>query len=110
MLDTGATPLVVLVIVLGFIFAAYGTVGSQGAAFAELAGSRYRYAGVALGREFSAVLGGGIAPFISALLVQLTAGWIGVVIYMMLIMLVSLITAVRMPETRGRDLRIEADA
>jgi hypothetical protein len=65
MLDTGNPALVVLVIVIGFVFAAYGTVGSQGAAaFAELAGSRYRYAGVTLGREFSAVLGGGIAPLL----------------------------------------------
>jgi len=110
LLDTGVTALVVLVIVIGFIFAAYGTVGSQGAAFAELVGSRYRYAGVALGREFSAVLGGGIAPFVSALLLQLVAGWIGVVIYMMAIMLLTLFTAIRMPETRGRDLRLEADA
>ena len=110
MLDTGNTALVVLVIVVGFVFAAYGTVGSQGAAFAELFGSRYRYAGVALGREFSAVLGGGIAPFVSGLLVNLLAGWIGVVIYMSALMLVSLVTAIRMPETRGRDLRIEADA
>jgi MFS family permease len=110
MLDTGDPVLVLLVIVLGFVFAAYGTVGSQGAAFAELAGSRYRYAGVTLGREFSSVLGGGIAPFVSGLLVQLFAGWIGVAIYMSAIMLVSLVTAVRMPETRGRDLRLEADA
>jgi MFS family permease len=110
MLDTGNPVLVLLVIVLGFVFAAYGTVGSQGAAFAELAGSRYRYAGVALGREFSSVFGGGIAPFVSGLLVQLFAGWIGVAIYMSAIMLVSLVTAVRMPETRGRDLRLEADA
>lgn len=110
LLDTGNTFLVVLVIVLGFVFAAYGTVGSQGAAFAELAGSQYRYAGVALGREFSAVLGGGVAPLISGALVQLFAGWVGVVIYMMAIMLVTLITAIKMPETRGRDLRLEADA
>lgn len=110
MLDTGNPALVVLVIVIGFVFAAYGTVGSQGAAFAELAGSRYRYAGVALGREFSAVLGGGIAPLLSGVLVQLTAGWFGVAIYMSAIMLVSLVTAIRMPETRGRDLRLEADA
>jgi MFS family permease len=110
MLDTGSPALVVLVIVIGFVFAAYGTVGSQGAAFAELAGSRYRYAGVALGREFSAVLGGGIAPLLSGVLVQLTAGWVGVAIYMSAIMLVSLVTAIRMPETRGRDLRLEADA
>lgn len=110
LLDTGQPALVVLVIVLGFVFAAYGTVGSQAAAFAELAGSRYRYAGVALGREFSAVLGGGIAPFLSGVLVQVFAGWIGVVVYMTAIMLVTLVTAVRMPETRGRDLRLEADA
>jgi MFS family permease len=110
LLDTGNPALVVLVIVIGFVFAAYGTVGSQAAAFAELVGSRYRYAGVALGREFSAVLGGGIAPLLSGVLVQLFAGWIGVVVYMTAIMLVTLVTAIRMPETRGRDLRLEADA
>ncbi|MVA75497.1 MFS transporter [Auraticoccus sp. F435] len=110
MLDTGRPALVVLVIVLGFVFAAYGTVGSQAAAFAELSGSRHRYAGVALGREFSSVLGGGIAPFVSGLLVQLFAGWIGVVVYMTAIMAVTLVTAIRMPETRGRDLALEADA
>ena len=110
MLDTGNVVLIVLVIVLGFVFAAYGTVGSQAAAFAELAGSRHRYAAVALAREFSAVLGGGIAPLVSGILVQLFAGWIGVVIYMMAIMLVSLVTAIRMPETRGRDLKLVADA
>ena len=110
LLDTGNPVLIVLVIVLGFIFAAYGTVGSQAAAFAELSGSRYRYAGVALGREFSAVLGGGIAPLVSGALVQLYAGWVGVVVYMMGIMLVTLVTAILMPETRGRDLRLEADA
>ncbi|WP_433555370.1 MFS transporter [Pseudonocardia xinjiangensis] len=110
LLDTGNPALVVLVIVIGFVFAAYGTVGSQAAAFAELSGSRYRYAGVALGREFSAVLGGGIAPLLSGVLVQLFAGWVGVVVYMTAIMLVTLVTAIRMPETRGRDLRLEADA
>ena len=110
LLDTGNPALIVLVIVIGFIFAAYGTVGSQGAAFAELAGSRHRYAGVALGREFSAVVGGGIAPFVSGVLVQAFAGWIGVVVYMMAIMLVSLVTAILMPETRGRDLRLPEDA
>jgi len=56
------------------------------------------------------MLGGGIAPLLSGLLVQLLAGWIGVVIHMMAIMLVSLVTAIRMPETRGRDLKLIADA
>ena len=43
-------------------------------------------------------------------LVQLLAGWVGVVIYMMAIMLITLVTAIRMPETRGRDLKLVADA
>ena len=87
-----------LVIVLGFVFAAYGTVGCR---------PRVRRAGrlaVPLrGRwpEFSAVLGGGIAPLLSEVLVALFAGWIGVVIYMTAIMLASLVTAIRMPETRA---------
>jgi hypothetical protein len=75
-----------------------------------LAGSRYRHAGVALGREFSPVLGGGIAPLVSGVHVRLFAGWIGVVIHTTAIMPVTLVTAIRMPETRGRDLWLEADA
>jgi len=65
---------------------------------------------VALAREFSAMLGGGIAPLLSGVLVALLAGWVGVVIYMTAIMLVTLVTAIRMPETRGRDLKLTADA
>ena len=56
------------------------------------------------------MLDSGIAPLVSGVLVQLFAGWIGVVIYMTAIMLVTLITAIRMPETRGRDLKLVADA
>ncbi len=41
---------------------------------------------------------------------QLLAGWVGVVIYMTAIMVVTLVTAIRMPETRGRDLKLVADA
>lgn len=41
---------------------------------------------------------------------QLLAGWVGVVIYMTAIMTVTLVTAIRMPETRGRDLKLVADA
>jgi hypothetical protein len=43
-------------------------------------------------------------------LVQLLAGWVGVVVYMTAIMLVTLVTAIRMPETRGRDLQLVTDA
>ena len=41
MLSTGNTALVYFVVIVGFVFAAYGTVGVQGAWFPELFGSRY---------------------------------------------------------------------
>ena len=111
MIDTGNTALIVLVIVLGFIFAAQGTVGVQAAYFPELFGSRYRYAGVALGREFSSVFGGGIAPLVCSALITWAAGsWWPVAVYMTLIMLISVVTTIFSPETLDRDLLSEEDA
>ena len=86
LLDTGNAVLIVLVIVLGFIFAAYGTVGSQAAAFAELSGSRYRYAAWRSAASSRRCSGAASPRWCPASLVQLFAGWIGVVVYMMAIM------------------------
>jgi MFS family permease len=111
MVSTGNTALVYLVVVVGFVFAAYGTVGVQAAWFPELFGSRYRYAGVALGREFSSVVGGGISPLVCASLVAwASGGWWPVAIYMIALMGISLVAALLTPETRDRDLLTESDA
>ncbi|MET4542270.1 MFS family permease [Arthrobacter bambusae] len=111
LINTGNLFLISLVIVLGFIFAAQGSVGVQAAYFPELFGARYRYAGVALGREFSSVFGGGIAPLIcSALVTAFSGSWIPVAIYMMAIMGISLFTTIKSPETVDRDLLLEEDA
>ncbi|MGV8880524.1 MAG: hypothetical protein ACOH19_00065 [Rhodoglobus sp.] len=68
-------------------------------------GSRYRYAGVTLGREFSSIIGGGVAPLIcTALVTAFTGSWIPVAIYMSLTMLVSFIVVRLSPETLNRDL------
>jgi len=111
MLSTGNTALVYFVVIVGFVFAAYGTVGVQGAWFPELFGSRYRYAGVALGREFSSVVGGGISPLVCASLVAWAGGeWWPVAVYMIALMTISLVAAWLSPETRDRDLVTESDA
>jgi len=110
LLDTGQPIWIGLAIVLGFVFPVLGVFGGFAPVFGELFGSRHRYAGVAVSREFSAAVGGGFAPLISGALVQAFAGWGGVAVYMAAIMLVSLVTAIRMPETRDRDLLSESDA
>ena len=90
-LNTGNLVLICLVIVVGFMIASQGTVGVQAAYFPELFGSRYRYAGVALGREFSSVFGGGLAPFIcAALITWATGSWWPVAVYMVVIMGITL--------------------
>jgi hypothetical protein len=100
-----------IAILVGFILAGQGAVGVQMSYFPELFGNCYRYAGVTLGREFSSVLGGGVAPFICTALISAFAGsWIPVAIYMMLMAAISLLAARLTPETRDRDLTVPEDA
>jgi Arabinose efflux permease len=111
LMNTGNLVLICLVIVVGFMIASQGTVGVQAAYFPELFGSRYRYAGVALGREFSSVFGGGLAPFICAALITWAAGsWWPVAIYMVVIMAITFCVTLFAPETVDRDLLLEEDA
>ncbi len=111
LLTTGSPLAIILVIVVGFILACQGIVGVQMSYFPELFGSRYRYAGVTLGREFSSIIGGGVAPLICAALVAAFSGsWIPVAIYMSVTMLVSFITVRLSPETLNRDLTLLTDA
>ncbi|SKA91875.1 Major Facilitator Superfamily protein [Agreia bicolorata] len=111
LLTTGSPVAIILVICIGFILACQGVVGVQMSYFPELFGSRYRYAGVTLGREFSSIIGGGVAPLIATALVTAFSGsWIPVAVYMSVTMIVSLITVRLSPETLNRDLTLEANA
>ncbi|MEV2213830.1 hypothetical protein AB0H86_20685 [Streptomyces sp. NPDC050997] len=110
-LNTGSPIAITVTMILGFVLAAQGAVGVQMSYFPELFGSRYRYAGVTLGREFSSVLGGGVAPLICAsLLTAFSGSWIPVAAYMTLMMVISLVAARLAPETRNRDLLCVTDA
>jgi MFS family permease len=111
LLNTGSVWLIAVVYMIGFVFAVEGAIAAQSPMFAELFGSRYRYAGVAIAREFSAIFGGGIAPLIcSALLSWATGSFWPVAIYMMVIAAISLAQTIAVPETRGRDLVTTEDA
>jgi MFS family permease len=111
LLNTGNPWLIAIVYIVGFVFAVEGAPAAQSPLFAELFGSRYRYAGVAVAREFSAILGGGIAPIICATLLSIFLNnfW-PVAIYMMIIALISVLQLLAIPETRDRDLMTEKDA
>ncbi|MFJ5226575.1 MFS transporter [Streptomyces sp. NPDC088400] len=110
-LNSGSKVAITVAIVVGFILACQGAVGVQMSYFPELFGNRYRYAGVTLGREFSSVIGGGVAPLIcTALVTAFSGSWIPVAVYMMLVTTVSLIATRMSPETLDRDLNTAADS
>ncbi|HEY5880871.1 MAG TPA: MFS transporter, partial [Nakamurella sp.] len=74
-------------------------------------GSRHRYVGVAVAREFSAIIAGGIAPFVGALLLGwFSNSWIPLAIYVVILTAITLYTTFVTPETRARDLTLLGDA
>lgn len=110
-LNTGSPWLITVIIVLGYMLAAQGVTGVHMSFFPEIFGSRYRYAGVTLGREFSSIIGGGIAPLLcAALLAWFANSWVPVAVYMSLTMLVSFLVTWSLPETVNRDLNLPTDA
>ncbi|RZT11722.1 putative MFS family arabinose efflux permease [Kribbella sp. VKM Ac-2569] len=103
-LSTGNLTVIYLAMIVGFVFACQGGVAVTMSYFPELFGSRYRYAGVTLGREFAAVLGGGFAPLIAVALMNAFDSWVPVAIYMTVAMAITFGAALFAPETRDRDL------
>jgi MFS family permease len=110
-LNTGSHFWIIVVMALGFITAAQGITAVTMSFFPEMFGARYRYAGVTLGREFSSIIGGGIAPLVATgLMAWFFNSWIPVAGYMVLTMVVSFLVARTVPETVNRDLQILTDA
>jgi MHS family metabolite:H+ symporter-like MFS transporter len=93
----------------------WGMFATQGALLPEMFGARHRYAGVAMGREVSAVIAGGIAPLIGASIIAWSTNhyggtegavlaWIPLATYVAVLSLIGVLTTFVTPETRGRDL------
>ena len=71
----------------------------------ELFGNRHRYLGVAMARELSAVLAGGLAGVLGAWLIAVSDGnWLVPAVYMATLALITTAATFLVPETRGRDL------
>jgi MHS family metabolite:H+ symporter-like MFS transporter len=107
---------------LGLGVGSWGMFGAQGAFLPELFGARHRYIGVAVAREVSAVIAGGLAPLVGAGIIawvsrahagQPGAGigaWVGIAAYLALLTLGTVFTTFITPEPKGRDLDDPRDA
>lgn len=101
----------ILVIGLGIGVCVNTMLGPQCALLPELFGNRSRYLGVAMSREISAVLAGGLAGIIGASLIKAYHGsWVPLAIYMFILSIITLVSTFLIPETKGRDLLMIDDA
>jgi len=111
LLSLGNPVVTVIVIAISYGVGVNVMLGAQCAALPELFGSRHRYIGVAVCREFSAIIAGGVAPFVGALLLGwFNNSWIPLAVYVIVLTLITLYATFHTPETRGRDLTLLTDA
>jgi MHS family metabolite:H+ symporter-like MFS transporter len=117
-LRQGEVASTVIAISIALAVGTWGMFGAQAALLPELFGARHRYIGVSAAREASAVIAGGIAPFIGAALISWSTthlgsskdAWVLIAAYVALLSLITTVTTFFTPETRGRDLGDPRDA
>jgi len=111
LLSLGNPVVIIIVIAVAIGFGVNTMLGAQCALLPELFGNRHRYIGVAVSREFSAVLAGGIAPVFGAYLIGAFSGsWVPIAIYVFVLAAITFGTTFIVPETRSRDLTLLGDA
>jgi len=97
--------LIILGMVVAISLGVFGMYAIQGAYFPELFDSRFRYTGIAVSKEFAALVSGGIAPFIATALIA----WFGgaywpIAVYIMILAGISFVATFFAPETKGCEM------
>lgn len=111
MLSLGSYPLAIAVIAVGIGIGVNSMLGPQCAMLPEMFGNKHRYLGVAMAREISAVLAGGMAGVLGAYLIAVSdANWLLLGIYLAVLALITAASTFLVPETLRRDLTLIADA
>lgn len=111
LLSLGNYAIAIGVIAVGIGVAVNSMLGPQCAMLPELFGNRHRYLGVAMAREISAVLAGGLAGVLGAYLIAVSDGnWVLLAIYMGVLALITAASTFLVPETLRRDLTRVDDA
>ncbi|HSU47081.1 MAG TPA: MFS transporter [Arthrobacter sp.] len=107
----GNVGLVWLVMSVGVAIGVQSMLGPQCALLPELFGSQHRFTGVAMSRELSAVLAGGLVPLVGAALLAATGhSWLVLAVYSLVLSLISFGATFFTPETKARDLLAIEDA
>jgi MFS family permease len=109
MLDSGSGALVFLAIVLSLIPHDM-QYGPQAALIAEAFTPRLRYSGASLGYQLASIIAGGPAPLIAAALFKNFQTGYAIAVYIAACAVVSLVSAMLLPDYTGKDISAEYDA
>jgi metabolite-proton symporter len=103
LMNTEATALIWLAIVLSLVLGHDAMYGPQAAYFAELFGTRVRYSGASLGYQLASVLAGGLSPLIATALLA-AYGYTAVAWYLAGMSLITIIAVITAAETFRGDI------
>lgn len=111
LMTSGNEFLMQLALIVGISVGVLGMYSLQASYMPELFGSRYRYTGLAVAKEFGSIISGGTAPMIAAaLLAVFSNSWVPIAIYLMVTTAIGMVAVFFSPETKGRDLTLVEDA
>ncbi|MFH8494713.1 MFS transporter [Streptomyces coeruleorubidus] len=104
LITSGSTPALMLGMILGLNLGVLGLFALESVTMAELFGSRTRFTQLALAKEIGGVLATAIGPVLAASLTAATGSWWPIAAMLVVYSLITLVSALLSPETRGRDL------
>ncbi|MBO8200650.1 MHS family MFS transporter [Streptomyces smyrnaeus] len=110
MIAHGNTVALTLGMILALNIGVLGLFSLESVTMAELFGSRTRFTQLAVAKEIGGVLATAIGPVLAAALTAATGSWWPIAVMLVVYSLITLLSALLAPETRGRDLVRAEDA
>ncbi|MFI6697632.1 MFS transporter [Streptomyces sp. NPDC050509] len=104
LITSGTTSALMLGMVVGLNVGVLGLFSLESVTMAELFGSRTRFTQLALSKEIGGILATAIGPVVAATLTAVTGSWWPIAAMLVVYSLITLVSALLAPETRGRDL------
>ena len=104
LITSGSTAGVMLGMVLGLNVGVLGLFSLESVTMAELFGARTRFTQLAVAKEIGGILATAIGPVLAATLTAVTGSWWPIAAMLVVYSLITFVSALLAPETRGRDL------
>ncbi len=104
LVDSASLPLIFVAVVVGFVFQCltYGPIASF---LGELFEPRVRYSGASMAYQLSAIIVSGGTPFLMTALIAKTGSTLSVAAYIMVMGLITFVSAWFLPETNPAEIR-----